>query len=56
MDMLILQVMSNKRAETYVSGVAIHWYLDWITPANVLDHTHRNHPELFLLYTEACSG
>ncbi|XP_068229705.1 lysosomal acid glucosylceramidase-like [Palaemon carinicauda] len=49
-------VMSNKQAASYVTGVGIHWYLDWVTPANLLDYTHKSYPDLFLLYTEACSG
>ncbi|XP_066990540.1 lysosomal acid glucosylceramidase-like isoform X2 [Macrobrachium rosenbergii] len=52
----VKDVMSNKQAATYVSGVAIHWYLDFVTPANVLDYTHKSYPDLFLLYTEACTG
>nr|XP_045606117.1 lysosomal acid glucosylceramidase-like [Procambarus clarkii] len=49
-------IMSDSRAAAYVSGVAVHWYTDWFTPSLALDLTHEHHPELFLLYTEACTG
>ncbi|KAK7026758.1 hypothetical protein SK128_022439 [Halocaridina rubra] len=49
-------VMSDSQASEYVSGVAVHWYLDWVTPPHVLDLTHDRNPHLFLLYTEACTG
>lgn len=48
--------MSNPAAAKYVSGVAVHWYLDWLTPTLTLDLTHQRHPNLFILYTEACTG
>ncbi|XP_027230984.1 lysosomal acid glucosylceramidase [Penaeus vannamei] len=49
-------VMANKEAQSYVSGVGIHWYLDFVTPALALDLTHERYPDLFMLYTEACTG
>lgn len=49
-------IMSNNEAAPYVSGVAVHWYTDWFIPPLTLDLTHEHHPELFLLYTEACTG
>ncbi|XP_042223421.1 lysosomal acid glucosylceramidase-like isoform X2 [Homarus americanus] len=49
-------IMIDGDAAPYVSGVAIHWYSDWLTPTLTLDLTHERHPELFLLYTEACTG
>lgn len=51
-----LQVMINAAAAKYVSGVAVHWYTDWFTPPLTLDLTHSRHPQLFILYTEACTG
>ncbi|XP_050716144.1 lysosomal acid glucosylceramidase-like isoform X1 [Eriocheir sinensis] len=50
------EVMSNPAAAKYVSGVAVHWYIDWLTPPLTLDLTHQRHPKLFILYTEACTG
>ncbi|XP_071534348.1 lysosomal acid glucosylceramidase-like [Panulirus ornatus] len=49
-------VMSDSKAAPYVSGVAVHWYTDWLIPPVTLDLTHKYHPELFILYTEACTG
>lgn len=46
----------NKVAKKYVSGIALHWYWDTSIPAFVLDDTHDNFPEKFLLMTEACEG
>lgn len=50
------QVFSSEEARKYVSGVAVHWYEDFITPAGALSSTHKKFPEKFLLATEACSG
>ncbi|CAL4125525.1 unnamed protein product, partial [Meganyctiphanes norvegica] len=49
-------VMSNPVAASYVYGIAVHWYTDWLVPPTVLDLTHTRHPELLMLYTEACTG
>lgn len=46
----------NKKALDYTSGIAIHWYLDNLTPATVLDETHDDFPEKLLLLTEASTG
>lgn len=43
-------------SKKYISGIAIHWYLDFETPPNFLDFTHNKFPDLFILGTEACSG
>ena len=50
------QVMANKAASRFVSGVAVHWYLDWVVPASVLDKTRQLFPSVPILYTEACTG
>ncbi|XP_076030329.1 lysosomal acid glucosylceramidase-like [Oratosquilla oratoria] len=49
-------MMSYPSAAQYVYGVAVHWYTDAFTPAALLDVTHKKHPQLPLLYTEACNG
>lgn len=51
-----VQVFSSEEARKYVSGVAVHWYQDFITPAVALSSTHKKFPEKFILATEACSG
>ncbi|XP_058016324.1 lysosomal acid glucosylceramidase-like [Ahaetulla prasina] len=51
------QVIGNSTAAAFVSGIGIHWYFDYLTPAGpTLDVTHRLYPDFFLLYTEACNG
>ncbi|XP_063232548.1 lysosomal acid glucosylceramidase-like [Bacillus rossius redtenbacheri] len=37
-----------------VSGMAVHWYTDDETSHSVLEQVHQQHPDKFLLYTEAC--
>lgn len=49
-------MFQNKIAKDYVSGIAVHWYSDFISPPIVLDTTHNNFPDKFILMTEACIG
>ncbi|PAV61311.1 hypothetical protein WR25_18168 isoform B [Diploscapter pachys] len=49
-------VFADPNASNYVDGVAVHWYEDQTKPAANLMKTHVNHPDKFLLYTEACAG
>ena len=48
--------MNDPEAASYVSGIGVHWYWDNYSPASVLNETHHNHPDKFLLGTEACAG
>ena len=50
------QVFSSEEARKYVSGIAVHWYEDFITPSLALSSTHKKFPDKFLLATEACAG
>ncbi|CAG4933580.1 unnamed protein product [Colias eurytheme] len=43
-------------AINYIDGIAVHYYGDKIIPASVLDIATRNHPDKFILATEACEG
>jgi hypothetical protein len=43
-------------AAKYVSGIAVHWYEDFVTPALALSSTHQKFPDKFILATEACAG
>ncbi|XP_076179500.1 lysosomal acid glucosylceramidase-like [Ptiloglossa arizonensis] len=52
----IKRVFNNKKAEKYISGTATHWYADDLIPAFVLDQTHNDFPDKFLMMTEACEG
>lgn len=40
----------------YVDGIGIHWYLEIGDFPELLDITHKNHPNVFMLATEACNG
>jgi glucosylceramidase len=43
-------------ASKYVSGIAVHWYLDLVVPPSVLDETNAMFPDKFLFETESCLG
>lgn len=49
-------VLGDPEAAKYVSGVAVHWYTDSTTNAQVLDKVHDSFPDKFILGTEACTG
>ncbi|CAB3410096.1 unnamed protein product [Caenorhabditis bovis] len=49
-------ILNDPMAAKYVSGIALHWYEDFIEPATVLTTTHNRHPDYFLMATEACAG
>lgn len=40
----------------YIAGVGVHWYQDNTTRATVLDQTHNDYPEKFIMMTEASNG
>ncbi|KAL3866868.1 hypothetical protein ACJMK2_044121 [Sinanodonta woodiana] len=44
----------QSNASMYVSGIAVHWYEDFIAPTLSLDVTHKEYPDKFILATEAC--
>jgi len=54
--LISLQLMSDEEAAKYVDGIAVHWYLDTLFPPSLLDRTHNNFPDKFILATEACVG
>lgn len=44
-------------AASYISGIGIHWYLDFLAPIDLtLSITHHLFPNYFLLSTEASTG
>nr|XP_015837066.1 PREDICTED: glucosylceramidase-like [Tribolium castaneum] len=49
-------VLRDKATQNYVDGIAIHWYLGLITPGSVMDKTHENFPDKFIISTEAACG
>lgn len=54
---MCLQILSDVNAGRYIHGVAVHWYMDCVVPAEKsLVVTHQLYPEYYLFGTEACSG
>lgn len=49
-------VLGDAEAAKYVTGIGFHWYWNHIRGPTVLDQTHNNYPDKFLLSTEACEG
>ncbi|KAM4690186.1 lysosomal acid glucosylceramidase isoform 1-T2 [Rhinophrynus dorsalis] len=50
-------ILSDLKAARYIHGIAVHWYLDAIVPADVtLGRTHQLFPDYFLFASEACTG
>ncbi|XP_050542141.1 lysosomal acid glucosylceramidase-like isoform X2 [Daktulosphaira vitifoliae] len=49
-------LMSDKEAAKYIDGVAVHWYLDFIVPVNVLSEVHDSFSNILILNTEASQG
>ncbi|KAM3614891.1 uncharacterized protein V6R79_020380 [Siganus canaliculatus] len=50
-------VLSDIHAGRYIHGVAVHWYMDSIVPADIsLGTTHHLFPEYYLFGSEACAG
>ncbi|XP_078063991.1 lysosomal acid glucosylceramidase [Mustelus asterias] len=50
-------VLDDVHAARYVHGIAVHWYLDMLIPADkTLGATHDLFPEYYLFSTEACTG
>ncbi len=51
------EVFEDERNLDFVSGVAVHWYVDeYLGLPNALDRVHEEFPDKFILYTEACNG
>ncbi|KAM9264324.1 uncharacterized protein RDI95_013371 [Morus bassanus] len=50
-------VLKDPVAASYISGIGIHWYLDFLAPIDLtLSITHHLFPDYFLLSTEASTG
>lgn len=49
------QILEDPDAYSYVDGIAVHWYVDFV-PENLLNITHHLYPDKFILGTEACEG
>lgn len=49
-------ILLGPEIRKYVSGIAVHWYLDLPYTSKILDITHDMFPDYFILGTEACVG
>ncbi|XP_050667067.1 lysosomal acid glucosylceramidase-like [Leptidea sinapis] len=49
-------IMEHPEALKYIDGIAVHYYTDKFSPADILDLVTKNHPDKFILGTEACEG
>ena len=49
-------ILKDNSSAEYVSGIAFHWYLNSVSSPQILDKTHEDFPNVFLLSTEACEG
>ncbi|TMS39130.1 hypothetical protein L596_005703 [Steinernema carpocapsae] len=48
-------VLADSEAAFYVDGIAVHWYADDDVDPAVLSEVHKNHPDKFILGSEACN-
>ncbi|XP_047118446.1 lysosomal acid glucosylceramidase-like [Schistocerca piceifrons] len=46
-------IMDDKRMQKYVDGIAVHWYYDKTSPAQILTETQKKYPTKFIISTEA---
>ncbi|XP_061173472.1 lysosomal acid glucosylceramidase-like [Saccostrea echinata] len=47
-------ILADPGASKYISGVAVHWYMDAISPTFELDYIHKKYSDHFIFGTEAC--
>lgn len=47
---------TSDKAAKYVSGIAVHWYLDDYVDPILLELTHNKFPDKWIFATEACTG
>lgn len=52
MKKLLFKVLKDEEAAQYVSGIAVHWYNDFV-PVSQLSETHNRHPNKFIFGSEA---
>ncbi|XP_047998979.1 putative glucosylceramidase 3 [Leguminivora glycinivorella] len=55
---LWFNIMIEKHPEVlnWIDGIGVHWYTDKFSPAAILEAAVKNHPDKFILATEACEG
>ncbi|KAF0314616.1 Glucosylceramidase [Amphibalanus amphitrite] len=49
-------ILDDADAAQYVDAIGVHWYRDGDAPASLLTDTHKLHPNVPLIATEACEG
>ncbi|XP_060806814.1 uncharacterized protein LOC106141399 [Amyelois transitella] len=47
-------IQEKPEALDYIDGVAVHFYMDLFSPPTLLTEPLQDHPEKFVIYTEAC--
>uniref|UniRef100_A0A915HZ26 Glucosylceramidase n=1 Tax=Romanomermis culicivorax TaxID=13658 RepID=A0A915HZ26_ROMCU len=52
----LIRIMSDLQAAKYVSHVAVHWYLNRVTPFEIIDMARSLFPNVSFMGTEACNG
>lgn len=50
------EILDDKTAASFVDGIAVHWYEDFLFSAQILSTTHEHHPTKFILPSEASNG
>lgn len=53
---LLEEALSDKATTDYIDIIGYHWYLNFITPASILDKVHSTWPDKPIVNTEACNG
>ncbi|XP_038217339.1 putative glucosylceramidase 3 [Zerene cesonia] len=51
-----MAILSKPEVAKFVDGIAIHSYLDGLTPGSIVEACMQHHPSKFVLTTEYCQG
>jgi glucosylceramidase len=49
-------VLKDREVRKYISHIAVHFYMDRVTPTQTLEATHKEFPNFPMIGTEACVG
>lgn len=47
-------IFADEKAKSVISGIGVHWYMNYLIGTKALDKTHAAFPDKFMLGTEAC--
>jgi glucosylceramidase len=50
------EIFADQQAASFIDGIGVHWYEDFLFSADILNTTHNRHPDKFILPSEASSG